>query len=169
MPLLGASPLAVPEASNLEGAFQEPVRIPAQPTGQGWSRTTPGDTYEQVITVNTTLTTSVAVANRSVELVFQDASGINYCVAPASAVQTAGQSMNYSFSTASAGSYFSGGNVFVVSMPPLLMFPGHKLFLVVVNMDAADALGASGLSLFRVPTARPQLVLVRPIATPQLA
>lgn len=169
MPLLGASPLAIPEASDLSEAFQQVITIATPATGTSPSRVVPGDAYEQVVTATVSVSTSAAVANRSMEMIWQDGGGNNYCIVPANAVQVANTTVTYAFNTGSGGTYSGGAGTSVVTIPSLLMLPGHKLFFQLVNIDGSDFVSAVSMSVFRVPTSRQRLALVTPIATPLLA
>lgn len=166
MPLLASSPLALPEQADLEGAWQENFDFATFAPGAIFSRPTPGETYEQLISAHFSLTTSAAAGNRTPLVVIQNANGNNVVVVSAAAAQGPSLTLGYSVDGSGKLQYSLPGGGGVIALPPQLLLPGTKIFITVQAMDPADFLSFMGLVYLRIPTKAPQRPTAPILSTP---
>lgn len=156
MPILNASPLALPDSAFLEGSWQEAIDPPSPGAGTFFSRSTPGETYEQILSATFRYITSAAAGNRLMTVAINDPNGNTIVDVPAVFSQTPGINAIYTVIGQGGTSYGNSQANQVIALPPTLLLPGYTLFLLPVNEDAADQILAVGLLLLRIPTGAPR-------------
>lgn len=169
MPLLGASPLAIPDASALDATFQVAVDLPPPPAGQNIAHAVQGDFYEQLLAARFIFQSSVAAGTRQVFVFPQDPNGVSIGSWPATITQAPNSNFGYTVQTGNGIAYAATGNAVIV-IPPMLLLPGYTLNFGASGIDAADQFSSIGLLLLRIPSAtQPHAVTVAPTPTPLLA
>lgn len=152
MPLIGASPLAIPENGDTSRAWQETFD-PADPAiNTDVSRVIPGETFEQFLNGRILFTTSAAAGNRLMQLEILDGNGRIQGQYPALNTQGPGIVGGYSFVTGAAQPYAAAFNVQVVPLPPLLLFPTWTIIFDMAGAAAGDKLSAVSFTMLRIPT-----------------
>lgn len=115
------------------------VLHPANPAaGADWAISASGAATLRIVSLVARLTTSAAVANRTVVLIADDGENEWY-EQPATVTQVAGQVTDYAAHTAATP---GGATPGVASIPlpnaGLLLLPGNRLRVVTAGLDAAD-------------------------------
>lgn len=169
MPLLNASPLALPSGADTEGAWQEAIDPPNPAPGNGFSRTTPGETYEQVLTGNVALLTDATAGARQIFVAVVDANGVQVMTAAAPAPQGPSFQVNYSLHGDGGQSYNPTNPQQVLGFPPVLLLPGWKFQIIANSLGPGDQFFSIGLLYLRIPTRAPrkpaEIILPTPMVT----
>jgi hypothetical protein len=107
--------------------------------GAEWSSTVPAGKYWGVRSGSFIFTTDGTVATRNVRLQLDDSS-ITYFISDTDAGQAAGLGIRYSFFagglTTNAGATSTPR---LLSYPPIVLLPGHRIRTTTGNIQAADA------------------------------
>lgn len=166
MPILNASPLALPDNAYLEGAWQESIAVPNPAPGQIAVRTTPGETYEQLLTGAAVYVADAAVVNRIVLVTVQDPNGRLVGAYPCPTAQTASTTDVYSIVAQGGQSFATSGGDNVIAMPAILLLPGYKVTFGSPQADAGDQVQSVTFVMLRIPTGAPQQQPEPLMATP---
>lgn len=156
MPLLNASPLALPDNADVAGAYQDAVLLKAPGPGQYATRITPGETYEQLLTATFSYLTSAAAGSRTIVVVVNDPNGNEVGVYPGNQAQGPGTSAIYSVNGQNGQTYSTVTGDQVIGMPQILLLPGYELFFGSPQRDAADSVSSVACVFLRVPTGAPK-------------
>lgn len=156
----------MPSGADSEGAYQESVHVASPPPGTQLVRTTPGETYEQVLSGRFVLATSAAAGSREALIIVEDPNGVTVSQVSAPAAQGPGITLSYTIDGTGRLQYAFPNGGAVIGLPPLLLLPGYQIFVVIGAMDAADQISNVGLLLLRVPTGAPPRIREPLVATP---
>jgi hypothetical protein len=153
VPLLNASPLALPEQADLSTAWQETFDPPPPLPGADVRRVIPGETYEQLLAAKVNFNTSAVVGNRLVLVQVFDPNGNIVWTATAPNAQPAASTKVYTFSAYATQAYESLGIFVTVPIPSILLLPTFIIQIGAFGQDAADFFQVPTLTLLRIPTA----------------
>lgn len=168
MPLLGASPLALPEQADLSGAWEETIGLADGALGTFVFRLTPGETYEQLLAGFFNFITNAAAGNRTPVIQINDANHRAIGFYPASAPVGPATTAQVSVVVGSGQAYSDGLGHIVISIPALLLFPGAAIIFTGTGLQAGDQITAPTMTYLRIPTAPPQKVAEAARAIPSL-
>lgn len=114
----------------------------------------PGQGIWRVLSLAFRFTTSAAVVNRFVRLVMDD-TNVTYWQTQAADLQAASTQRNYAGFDGSTGALNSGlTEHFAWLNGGLILFPGHRLRTVTVNMDPADQIDQVAMMVEELPSGR---------------
>ena len=115
-----------------------PQSVVAPAPGADWSVTVGADFRWHVLAVSAQLATSAAAANRDPSIVFKDPSGNVYVRLPVYAVQTASQTLQYTWARNGPTIQSQSGFAQAVAMTSVPLLGGWSISTVTTNIAAAD-------------------------------
>lgn len=123
-------------------AFTESFFGKSPAAGSGYSLTVSGAYYERFVGVTFVLTTSSAVANRSVYLSYVNPGTGTVLTAGPTALQSASVANTYSGTVGFGASDWNAGTPAYFGLPDLILPAGYQVQINVANIDTADQLSA---------------------------
>lgn len=167
MPVLFNS-ISLPAYALVDDAFPQIVKIADNGLGGSSAYTAGGHYIDVPVLFQVTLTTSAAVATRTVQVLILDGDGNSIALHPAPATQTASLIINYQFDAAVPFAYGPVGRSAVAPLPQVALLPGWSFIPRVDILGAGDTWAGLTLSIVRIPTGQvgPEPVVPDLIPTP---
>lgn len=142
----GVPPAAVPalDAPPLRRYGLVPVvEYGVQPAaGAMFSRTIPGQYFERLLTVFFRLVTDANVAERQVAIEYRDSAARRFAFAAPVTTQGESTTTDYAFQAFLGQSDWEADGTVMVTLPPLILSPGHDWRIFVGAIEATDQLSA---------------------------
>lgn len=166
MPLIGASPLAIPPGGDASKAWQEIFNPPPPAPGQDFQRKIPGETFEQFLFGRFLFVSSAAAGNRLIQFTIVDANNGFVGQFPALNTQGPGIAGGYNIVTGAGIPYATAFNVQIIPIPPILLTPGMVISVDIAGVAAGDAITLCSFAMLRIPTGTPAPESAVLLATP---
>ncbi len=132
--------------------WQEPVYPPTPAPGAAYTRKIGGEVWERVIACNAQLTTSAAVATRTLFGLIEDGDGVNMIRFPLSAGVAASATVrSWAWHTSLFNTTNETGQAYA-PLPDLLLPSGWQFSISASNIDVADQISHVQLIVQKFPT-----------------
>lgn len=156
MPLLNASPLALPASADLERAYEETIHLADGAPATFVFRNTPSETYEQFLVGFFNFATSAAVGTRTPVVQINDNNHAAVGFFPASVGVGPSTTAQVSVVAGVGQSYSDGLGHLVIAIPALLLLPGYGIIYTASGFQAADQITSPAMTYLRIPSGAPQ-------------
>jgi hypothetical protein len=160
---IAGTQLPLPDYARIDLAYSQTTVPGTQPNGTAYTYSVVGRNLEVITNVFFNLTTSSAIANRAVQVVFNDQAGNNLAIAVAPTAQTASLTVYYTYSVGTSNAYGPVAGDAVVGLSPLVLDSGYTMQISVNGMDSGDQIRTPAVVALRIPTGG------APIAPPVVA
>jgi hypothetical protein len=132
--------LALTQPFGLGAGVQEPFLPPAPGANTNLTVTIDGQGMRRLSSLVFTLTTDANAANRYATVEYVTPAGRTYAVAAVTAVQAASLTNRYVGSLGYGVSSFNTGTDGFFPLPPVFLYPGDSLKILVASKQAGDTL-----------------------------
>lgn len=129
-------PLVEPVAGRV--GWQELIRGEQPAAGASYQYKVPGQEVVKPLSVMCRLTTSAAVATRTLTIEYQDADGVRYLVAGAPVGLEASQTQSFCWHPQAGAPAWPVEDCALAALPPQFLYPTCSLVLKLGNAQAAD-------------------------------
>ena len=130
--------------------LSQPVHPPIPAAGAGFTYEPSGANFTRVKSLQFTLTTSSAVANRLVTVQIKHVAAHVLATIPSPAVQTASSTVTYTFAAGLYPYSVSAANAVIGPLPEVWLRLGQSLAVTVANIDTADTITKITLAVDQV-------------------
>jgi hypothetical protein len=166
MPLLNASPLALPGGADVDHAWQELVTGPDPAVGANFVRIVPGETYEQLLSANFVILTNGAAGTRVALVSLRGPDNNQFGAYPSTFSQGASSTHTYIANMNNGQTFDTTQGLHLIGGQPALLLPGYRIVLQAIGLDPGDRVTQVELLLLRIPTGRVQSPRDETVATP---